>query len=112
MNWQCNAKFKDGHKCQTPHLTEECIQRHFLDAYNQLLTERFSIAEEYKIAMAHLTDTTAVEAEAATLREEMAVVDELIRQVIAQNSNMALDQDEYQQRYDILAKRYKVAACE
>ena len=28
--WQCNAKFKDGHHCGTPHLTEVEIQQRFL----------------------------------------------------------------------------------
>lgn len=107
--WQCNAKFKDGHKCQTPHLTEDCIQQHFLSAYNQLLAKRSFIAEEYKAVMAYLTDTTSIEREAASLQDEMTVVDELIRQAIAQNANMALNQEDYQQRYDNLAKRYEAA---
>ena len=60
--------------------------------------------------MAYLTDTMANETEATALREEMAVVDESIRQAIAQNANMALNQNDYQQRYDNLANRYEVAA--
>lgn len=46
--WKCNAKFRDSHKCQTPHLVEDCIERCFLEAYNQLSAQRFSIASEYK----------------------------------------------------------------
>ena len=110
MIWQYNAKFKDGHKCQTPHLTEDCIKLHFLNAYNQLLVERFFIAEEYKAVMTYLTDTTANETEDTVLREELAVVDELLRQAIAQNASMVLNQEDYQQRYDSLAKRYEEAA--
>ncbi len=108
--WQCNAKFKDGHKCQTPHLMEDCIERCFLEAYNQLLAQRFSIASEYKAIMSYLMDTASIEREAAALRDEMAVVDELIRQGISQNASMALNQEDYQQRYDSLAKRYEDAA--
>lgn len=108
--WQCNAKFKDGHKCQTPHLMEDCIERCFLQAYNQLLAQRFSIAGEYKAIMSYLMDTAPIEREAAALREEMAVVDELIRQAVSQNASMALNQADYQQRYDGLAKRYEDAA--
>jgi hypothetical protein len=89
---------------------EDCIERLFLEAYNQLLTQRFSIAGEYKAIMSYLMDTTAIEREASSLREEMAVVDELIRQAISQNASMALNQADYQQRYDSLAKRYEDAA--
>ena len=38
------------------------------------------------------------------------LVDELIRQAISQNASMALNQADYQQRYDSLAKRYEDAA--
>ena len=108
--WQCNAKFKDGHKCQTPHLMEDCIERCFLEAYNQLLVQRFSITSENKAIMSYLLDTASIEREAAALRDEMAVVDELIRQGISQNASMALNQEDYQQQYDSLAKRYEDAA--
>ena len=108
--WQCNAKFKDGHKCQTPHLTEDCIQQHFLKAYNRLLADRKFIAEDTAAIMECLMDTTAVEAEADALREEMVVVDELIRQAIAQNASTALNQEIYHQRHDSLAKRYEAAS--
>ena len=108
--WQCNAKFKDGHKCKTPNLTEECIQQHFLKAYNQLLADRQFIAEDTAAIMECLVDMTALEAEATELREEMAVVDELIRQAIFRNASLAINQDDYQQRYDGLASRYEVAA--
>lgn len=108
--WQCNAKFKDGYKCQTPHLMEDCIEWCFLEAYNQLLAQRFSIASEYKAIMSYLMDTASIEREAAALRDEIAVVDELIRQAISQNASMALNQADYQQRYNGLAKRYEDAA--
>ena len=30
--WQCNHKFDGDCRCQTPHLTDEEIQQHFLSA--------------------------------------------------------------------------------
>jgi len=89
---------------------EDCIERCFLEAYNQLLVQRFSIASEYKAIMSYLLDTASIEREAAALRDEMAVVDELIRQGISQNASTAINQEDYQQRYDSLAKRYEDAA--
>lgn len=41
--YQCNAKYKGEHKCQTPHVTEEEIKGWFLSAINQLLSNRDEI---------------------------------------------------------------------
>ena len=59
--------------------------------------------------MAYLTDITSIEKEAAPLREEMAVVNELIWQAVAQNTSIALNQEDSQQRYDSPAARYETA---
>ena len=70
--WQCNSKFKGKAKCNTPHLTEEAIQRKFLAAFNALLENRDFIIEDTKELMARLTDMSRLEEEAARLRNEMA----------------------------------------
>ena len=36
--YRCNKKY-DGHKCQTPHVTEEEIKAAFVTAFNKLVTE-------------------------------------------------------------------------
>lgn len=108
--WQCNAKFKDSHRCDTPHLTEAIIQEKFLSAFNQLLFQRDFIARDIKSIVAFLTDTKALKTEAAELYSEMEVVTELMKQAIAQNASMALDQEDYAQRYNVLAQRYQKAA--
>lgn len=110
MIWQCNAKFKDGHHCDTPHLTESIIQEKFLSAFNQLLFQRDFIARDIKSIVAFLTDTKALKTKAAELYSEMEVVTELMKQDIAQNASMALDQEDYAQRYNALAQRYQKAA--
>ena len=38
--WQCNHKFDGDCRCQTPHLTDEEIQLHFLSAANKLLADK------------------------------------------------------------------------
>ena len=108
--WQCNAKFKDGHHCTTPHLTEMVIQEKFLQAFNQLVDQRDFIAEDIKIIVDFLTDVKALKSEAADLRNEMEVVTELMKQAIAQNASMAMDQEEYAARYNALAERYQSVA--
>ncbi len=103
--WQCNAKFKDRHKCDTPHLSEEAIQQKFLGAFGQLLADRAFILEDTEAIMAQLTATEALEAEADALRDEMNITNELIRQAIVQNASMAIDQQEYEHRFSSLSER-------
>ena len=108
--WQCNAKFKDGHRCKTPHLTEIEIQQRFLQAFNQLLDDRAFIIADANAIMERLTATGELEAKADALREEMAVTSELIRQAIEQNASMAMNQEEFGQRYQSLSERFQRAA--
>lgn len=55
-------------------------------------------------------DTKSLKAEAAELRGEMEIVTELMKQAIAQNASMAMDQEEYAVRYNALAERFQKAA--
>ena len=41
--WQCNHKFDGDCRCQTPHLTDEEIQLHFLSAANKLLAAKAAV---------------------------------------------------------------------
>ncbi len=50
-------------------------------------------------------NTQTLEMERLQLQEELNVVAELIQQCIKENARIALDQKEYQKRYDGLAKR-------
>jgi len=108
--WQCNAKFKDGHHCNTPHLTETEIQQRFLQAFNRLLDDRAFIIADTSVIMERLTATDELESKTDGLREEMAVASELIRQAIEQNASMAMNQEEFGQRYQSLSERFQRAA--
>ena len=41
--YRCNNKY-DGHKCRTPHVTEDEVKIAFVTAFNKLVTEREEIA--------------------------------------------------------------------
>ena len=94
--WQCNGKFKGKDKCDTPHLTEEAIQRKFLAAFNALLENRDFIIEDTKELMARLTDTHGLEKEASHLRNEMAGISQSVRALIDRNARSGVEQGEYE----------------
>ena len=85
------------------------------DGFNQMIEDALAdqrdfIAKDIKIIVDFLTDTKTLKSEAAELRDEMEIVTELMKQAIAQNASIAMDQEEYTARYNTLAERYQNAA--
>lgn len=72
---------------------------------NILLTEKDEIIENFNVIKDRLFDVKMLEAEQSRLQEELNIVAELLQQCIKENARVALDQKEYQKRYDGLAKR-------
>lgn len=108
--WQCNAKFTGDDVCASPHMDETALQGFFVEAFNQLFTDKEPLILEYSAVIDEiLTDTTAIAGECKALTEECEVVAGLIRKCVEDNACTALDQDEYQERYNSLAARYESA---
>lgn len=106
--WQCNHKF-DGQKCATPTLTEDEIKELFLRAANQVIDQKEQFIAIYDQVLSRSLDTTALESELSDLEAEINIAAELIEECIKENAHVALDQDEYQKRYDALVARFDKA---
>ena len=105
--YRCNKKYKDGHKCQTPHITEEELKTKFIKAANELFSEKKEMLTNTKIMMEMVCDTEELEKEQTGLIDDLNIITEQIEKAIAENSRVALDQTEYEERYSKLAKRYE-----
>ena len=81
----------------------------FLAAFNQRIDDRDAIFAAYDEVLAELTDTTALDTEAAAMNGEREVAGALIRKAVDENARAPLDQDEYNARYDALLARFKAA---
>ena len=57
--------------------------------------------------MALLFDTTDLEREQEELQQETQVVSDMVQQCIYENAHVALNQTEYQKRYDGLTERFE-----
>jgi len=107
--WQCNHKFKNDRRCNTPHLYENAIKEAFVEAFNSIINNKDEILQGYEEIIHALTDTTELDKECAGLQSECEVVAELLRKCVEENAHSALEQQEYQQRYTALVKRYETA---
>lgn len=107
--WQCNGKFKGKDCCVTPHLYEDDIKRLFLRAVAQLTEDREVLLETCRMIHDEYLNTDAIDAECATLNDEIEIVSGLTKKLIAENATTAIPQDEYNRKYDALVERYHAA---
>ena len=104
--WQCNHKFDNDEHCSTPHLTDEEIKAYFVSAVNKLLPEKYQLIRAFDDIKLTVFDTGSLETEKAELEQKLVVVSEMMQQSIYENARVALDQTEYQKRYDGLTERF------
>lgn len=107
--WQCNHKFNGDHKCTTPHLADEDIHRYFISAVNQLLAQKDAIIASLTGGLTLAFDLAPLQTQEAALIEEVQRLADAVEKCIYENAHVALDQTEYQKRYDGLVHRYDEA---
>lgn len=107
--FQCNQKFKNENRCQTPTLTEDEIKQRFLTAYNDLMGNRSTVLADCELIRQTLCDTTALDAEMQQEQDEMAVVSELMQAHIKKNASVAQSQEAYALETERIENRYNAA---
>ena len=80
-----------------------------MTALNAIIDSKDGILEDCRLMQATLTDCTGIDTEIESLLEEIDVVTELTKRCIAENSQMAQNQEEYAARYNGFVERYEKA---
>ena len=107
MIWRCNEKYKDEHKCLTPHVTEEEVKEKFVNAFNSILDYREEVIANCRLAQITLCDCNAIDHELGDLQREIEVVTEMARKSINENAHQALRQDEWTQQNNGYLERHR-----
>lgn len=107
--WQCNSKFDDGHTCSTPTLNEEDVKARFLVAINSLIKDRVALIEDLRIMQKALTSCKEIDAQIDEYTTDMEMLTDAIRRHISNNATTAMDQEEYETKYNSLARRFDYA---
>ena len=97
---QCNNKFKNKQKCKTPHLTENQIKEEFVKEFNNLIINKEEIIKDAEDTIWRLTDKTDLDAQVSNSKKEIDISVGLMRSLVHQNSRKAINQDEYNRKYD------------
>ena len=72
-----------------------------------MLSEKEELSANAQMVIAMLCDSAELEKRQAELKEELEVVVGLVERCVAENARVALDQDEYTERYNGLVSRYE-----
>ena len=110
--YQCNHKYKGGKPCSTPHVTEDQVKDAFVRAVNILLSEKEELSANVQMVIAMLCDSAELEKRQTELKEELEVVVGLVERCVTENARVALDQDEYTERYNGLVSRYEAVKAQ
>ena len=105
--YRCNNKYADGCKCKTPHINEDELKKLFIKAANELFSEREEILANTKVMMEMVCETDSLDRDLQDSIAELNIISEQMQIAIAENSRVALDQDEYEKRYAELTARYE-----
>ena len=107
--FQCNQKFKNAEKCQTPTISEEEIKSRFLTAYNALMGNRTSVLADCELIRQTLCDTTALDSEMKHEQDEMVLLSEMMKAHIKKNATVAQSQEAYALEVGRIEERYNAA---
>lgn len=99
----------DGCKCKTPHINEDELKELFIKAVNELFSEKEEILANTKVMMEIVCETDSLDRDLQDSITELNIITEQMQIAIAENSRVALDQDEYEKRYAELTARYEKA---
>ena len=107
--FQCNQKFKNEDRCQTPTLTADEIKQRFMVAYNELMGNRKAVLADCELIRQTLCDTTGLDTEVKHEQDEMTVMSELMKAHIKKNASVAQSQEAYAQETERIENRYNAA---
>lgn len=103
--YQCNNKYSGDKKCQTPHITEEEIKLWFIQAINQLITNKSEIINNLQVLL-ELKSKKDLDGQISMLESEIKVVSQMVENLVKENTIKAQNQDTYQWKYNRLSERY------
>ncbi len=105
--WRCNNKYEGDKKCSTPHVTQEELEKAFVDVMQKVIAEKDAIFTVCREVLDEVLDTSDLDRIATRLQDQALGMAERVRKLVEENARVRKDQEEYQREYDALAVEHE-----
>ena len=100
--WRCNNKYTGETKCTTPHVTQETLEKAFVQVMQQVFSQKEEILTACREALDEAFDTTELDKAATRLQDQALGMAARVRQLVEENARVQRDQDEFKEDYEVL----------
>ena len=91
----------------TPHVTQEELEKAFVDVMQKVITEKDAIFAVCREVLDEVLDTSELDRIATRLQDQALGMAERVRKLVEENARVRRDQEEYQKEYDALAAEHE-----
>ena len=108
--WRCNNKYAGETKCATPHVTQEALEKAFVQVMQRVLSQKDAVLTACHEALDEAFDTMELDKAATRLQDQALGMAERVRQLVEENARVRREQAEYQREYDALVAEHEKLA--
>ena len=105
--WRCNNKYGGDAKCSTPHVTQEELEKAFVDVMQKVITKKDAIFAVCREVLDEVLDTSELDRSATRLQDQALGMAERVRKLVEENARVRRDQEEYQREYEALVAEHE-----
>jgi DNA invertase Pin-like site-specific DNA recombinase len=97
--WQCNRKYANENQCNTPHLRENELKQAFIQAFNQIISNKDRYISNFEVLLPLLADTSPLDKKLEELESEHDTTIDEMRRYMEENTREVRDQVKYNRNY-------------
>ena len=105
--WRCNNKYEGGRRCKTHHVTQEELEKAFVQVMQRVIMDRETIFTVCREVLNEALDTSELDGVATRLQDQALGMAARVRKLVEENARVRRDQDEYQREYDALVAEHE-----
>lgn len=105
--WRCNRKYGGEKKCSTPHMTQDVLEKAFVNVLQKMIGEKDAIFAVCRKVLDEVLDTGELDRIATRLQDQAQGMAARVRKLVEENARARKDQAGYQQEYDALVAEHE-----
>ena len=105
--WKCKSRYTRDAECASQNVTSEMVEYAFIKAFNQLIDNKDDIIEMLQAFAETEFDLRPIEDELTLVDGEFNMIVDVLRAFIDENAQTAMDQTEYQRKFEVYAKKFE-----